>query len=172
MPRIRLEFTHLKKLMLSDGVHSPLTLEQTRLEMQILLPNSVIRKAIIDTGAPYTLISKSIWSLPSVQAHIDWLLFRPEVVTPISLPDLRVAGKQYYYRIGNISLQPIDEDGTSLPAITTTCKLLEDDSPSLFNPQFIIGLTRSLLNDSYLVIKPSAVEGHDEAWLTSDTPSS
>lgn len=121
MSKICLDFTHPKKLMLSDGLRPPLTLEQARLEIEVLLPNALTCTAVIDTGAPCTIISKSIWSIPGVQTLIDWLLFRPGAATPLSLPDLRVAGRQFQYRVGNISLQPIDKDGTTLPPRLLRC---------------------------------------------------
>jgi hypothetical protein len=155
--------------MLSDGVNPPLTLEQTRLEVRVQLPSSIIRTAIIDTGAPCSIMSKSLWSLSDVLDQIEWLLFRPGVATPLSLPDLRVGGKQYHYRVGCISLKPCEASGASLPAITTTCKFLEDDPQSPLNPQFIIGLTKSVFNDRYLIVKPSTISGEEQAWITDES---
>jgi hypothetical protein len=169
MPRIRLEFPSSKKLVLSDGVNPPLTLDQTRLEVRVQLPGSIIRTAIIDTGAPFTIMSKSLWSLSEILDQIEWLLFRPGEMSTLSLPDLRVGGKQYLYRVGCISLTPCDVNGSSLPAIATTCKFLEDDPQSPLSPQFIIGLTKSLINDRYLIVKPSTISGLEQAWITDES---
>ncbi|HEV3385823.1 MAG TPA: hypothetical protein VG097_13485 [Gemmata sp.] len=173
MPTIRLDYSIHKKLILSDGVNRPLEIAKTRLQMRVLLANHPKPlNAIIDTGTPYSIVSKQLWDSPGIHDQIEWLLFPPGVKT-LALPTLTLGGKVYPYRLGRLRMQPCDVSGEAWNAVSPTCQLLEDEQlpnqPS-FTPQILIGLTDSLLDQLYLVVKPSSFDGRHEAWLTDERP--
>lgn len=173
MPKIRLEFIIQKRLVLSDGVHSPLEVTTTRLGAWVRVgKDHVLRRAIIDTGAPLTIVSKSLWALPDIHEQVEWLLFRPGA-TSLALPTLTLSGQMYPYRVGRLPLQPYDANGASLPPVTMTAQFLEDSplsNRSSSSVEIILGLIHSILDNHYLVVKSSSGDGKHEAWLTDDRP--
>jgi hypothetical protein len=173
MPKIRLRFTLHKRLMLSDGVNPPVEIAKIRLEAGVRIAQfPMAQSAVIDTGAPLSLVSKQLWDLVGIRDHIEWILFPPGVQI-LSLPTLTIGGRTYAYRLGRLIVQPFDSTGQSLNTVKLMCQLVEDDPipnrPSL-SPKIIIGLKHGLFDKNYLVVKTSNQDGQDESWLTDELP--
>ncbi len=106
MPELKLDVYEEAGLVVSDGVNPPMNLDQRRLFLWVKLGDEFAqRHAILDTGSPYTILSKQVWSVLHRRGSVRWVAHAPEISRRDKLPRAVVAGGSYPFRLGRIAVR-------------------------------------------------------------------
>jgi hypothetical protein len=127
--------------------------------------------AILDTGAPLTVIPKRVWQdFPSEIARLQ-VVGRPP-------PVARVGGRQFPYFFGRVWMSAFDLFGHRLPAVPVLAQFREDDiPPEEPQPPILLGLWGGILEGRSLRRWPTAerfdpdlptLESYGQWWHLTD----
>jgi hypothetical protein len=127
------------------------------------------QQAVVDTGAPTAVFPREVW-LRFVK-DIRWLSF----ADGSSMKPATLAGRAFQYRLGLVTIQLVERDGsTSFPA-TDVLAQFEQYDPSNPAPldakHIVLGLQLGAFEGRYLVVHPDhTLAERCEAWVSDERP--
>jgi hypothetical protein len=158
-------------LVVSDGVNPPVNLNQLRLFLWVKLGDEYShRQAVLDTGAPFTILPKQVWAILHRRGSITWVAHTPGTAPRGSLPIVVVGGSRYPFRLGRVAVQVTKLDGSELRPVPVLAQCLEDEQLTPSDPvplraRPILGLAGGLLHGRQLLVEADAAGQHWSAAL-------
>ena len=139
----------------------PLVLPIRRLRAWLYLGEEIlIRQAVIDTGAPYCILTKRLWMDLHKSGQVDWVACSPATTPLASLPKAHILGSEHRFRVGRVRIR-LTETTPASPVIDlgpVLAQCLEDDDLDRTRTGLILGLG-GILNGRTLILQVS--EGGD-----------
>lgn len=161
-----------------DGSGTPTDLTSFRVFAKIEIAGWVWTvDALLDTGAPVTILSKAAWLRTQNAGAIRWLQYDPaRFPDPGRLPTTPILGANYPYRLGvlPVVLREPPPSPNRLGPVDVTAYFLEDYPPTAAVPALkypiILGLGQGVMADRFLVCGPGGRTGAAEAWVQDGRP--
>jgi hypothetical protein len=143
---------------------SPLALPVRRLRAWVYLADEpFMRQAVIDTGAPYCIFTRRLWTDFHKRGQVDWVAHSPATTTLLTdLPKTYILNGEHRFRVGRIRIR-LTETNPNSPVIDIGSVLalcLEDDELDRIRTGLILGLA-GILNGCTLVLQAS---GTGDRW--------
>lgn len=129
MPRVALDVFEVGDTVISDGTLPPVPFGQLQIFVWVKLGGEyAARQAVLDTGAPCTVLSKHIWTELDRRNAVAWLAHPPG--RDAELPVLRIAGGRYGFRFGRIDIRVSSLGGDELRPVPVLVQRVEDGEDS------------------------------------------
>jgi len=130
--------------------------------------------AVLDTGAPLSILSKDLWETCDQSGDISWVQYPPSESIPKGT-SVSLMGGLYPYRLGLIEVTPIDNEGKQLLKREVLVQCLEANIHPTANARPVInlaimGLTHGICDRRYLVVNSSPLNEAGTAWLQDERP--
>jgi hypothetical protein len=116
-----------------------------------------MRQAVIDTGAPASILPFRIWDGLNQRGDIAWIGAAPPAVPAGGAPHVTVFGGRYPFWLGRVRLELVDSGGGGLPA-RDVLAICTDDPQTVAPPlrlPLVVGLA-DVMNGRSLLLRVSA----------------
>jgi hypothetical protein len=155
MPSVALDVFEEPGTVVSDGTNPPVTLGQLRVFVWVKLgAETAHRQAVVDTGAPFTILPKQVWSALDQRRAVEWVAHPPGIGG--RLPVIQIAGAPYDYRLGRVDVQVARLDGAELRPVPVLVLCVEDDPGDgrrRMKGRAVLGLAGGLLHGRRLTLE-------------------
>jgi hypothetical protein len=178
MPRVQLAVKRDHGVRFDDRINTAVDVEAYRIYAELEFGQPPMRlRAVIDTGAPISILSKIAWQPLASLGLIRWLSYSPALVPTSELKTVPLLAKQYPFRIGVIPAVLCDASPGAgrLARVDVLVQCLEDwpptpAAPGLFEYPIVLGLRSGVLEGRYLVFGTDRRTGVPEAWVQEERP--
>jgi hypothetical protein len=137
---------------------APLVLTKRRIRTWVLVGNeTMLRQAIVDTGAPYCMMTKRLWTELDRRGQINWMAFPPSTAPLASLPMTELLGGRHPFRVGRlrIRLTELAPNSPIIDAGSVLALCVENDViADIVNSGVILGLG-GMLNGRTMIVQAS-----------------
>ena len=175
MPSISIRFEAIRPIPLAAPLHAIGDIWVRRLIVSLWIGTRTRRlDAVLDTGAPLSILSKDIWESCERSSDFTWVQYPPPEPIPKGI-SVNLMGCVYPYRLGLIAVTPFDDYGKRLQVRQVLVQCLEDNihpSPNVRSAVnlAIMGLTHGICDRRYLVVNSSPLNEAGTAWLQDERP--
>jgi hypothetical protein len=160
MPQVRLTPQDDGGVHLDDGRSPAVYLPQLRLRLWVKVGTEYrIRQAVLDTGAPAAVFSRAVWEPLAARGEIEWVCHAPGGDDRPLLPRTAVLRGRYPFRLGRVTIQPVDLNAGELRPAPLLVQCTEDDPRAAADPEplprlLILGMS-GFLNGRSLAVAAS-----------------
>lgn len=119
-----------------DGQRPGVYLPQLRLRVWVKIGTEYrIRQAVFDTGAPAAVFSKPVWEPLAARGEVEWVCHPPDGTDRLLLPRATVLRGRYPFRLGRVTVQPVDLNDGELRPTPVLVQCTEDDRQAVGDPE-------------------------------------